>query len=417
MTQEPLSENAARQREGLIGLLAGVTFLIFFQAYMVAPMLPHLALEFHVSAQRIGLVVAAYLIPYGVSTLFYGLLSDRIGRRRIMLASLFAFAVLTALTVTSKSSTQLILWRFLTGVGASGVVPLALALIGTLFPYEQRGRPLGWLFGAMAGGMAFGSTLGVLLEPFIGWRDLFLLVSGIGFLALGLLSRFADLLGAPLTSSTLTIRDVLDGYRGLLVDTRARRTYIYVFLNSIFHSGVFTWLGLYFSQRYGLGEVGIGLTLLGYGIPGFLLGPFIGRLADRWGRRFLIPAGLFIATFSAAMLIVNLSLVLAAIAVTTLSLGYDMTQPLFAGIVTSLNQKRAGQAMGLNVFCLFSGFGVGSLLFAEALRCGLGVALGLFAILEVLLAGCSFVSFRSERAAYTRMNLAPTSAVISNERD
>jgi predicted MFS family arabinose efflux permease len=60
-------------------------------------------------------------------------------------------------------------------------------------------------------------------------------------------------------------------------------------LNAVFHSGVFTWLGLYFSRRYGLGEVGIGLAILGYGIPGFLLGPLIGRAADRWGEPCCCP--------------------------------------------------------------------------------------------------------------------------------
>src|SRR5438552_972521 len=176
---------------------------------MVAPMLPHLALEFHVSVQRIGLAVAAYLIPYGVSTLFYGLLSDRIGRRRIMLASLLAFSVLTAVTATSKSSTQLIVWRLLTGVGASGVVPLALALIGTLFPYQQRGRPLGWLFGAMAGGMAFGSTVGAVLEPFIGWRALFLGVSLVSAMVLGLLMPYQRLLGEAPPATPGTLRDLV----------------------------------------------------------------------------------------------------------------------------------------------------------------------------------------------------------------
>src|SRR2546430_10933107 len=54
-----------------------------------------------------------------------------------------------------------------------------------------------------------------------------------------------------------------------------------------------------------------------------------------------------------------------------LSLGYDMTQPLLAGIVTALGGKqRGGQAMGFNVFTLFTGFGFGSLLFGEALRLG-----------------------------------------------
>jgi len=51
---------------------------------------------FGVSSQTIGFIVPAYMLPYGVSMLFYGLLSDRLGRRRIMLASLLAFVVLTA---------------------------------------------------------------------------------------------------------------------------------------------------------------------------------------------------------------------------------------------------------------------------------------------------------------------------------
>src|SRR6266849_7748067 len=172
MIQAHFSESLARQRERLLRLLATTTFLIFFQAYMVAPMIPKLSGVFGVSPRVIGLIVPAYLIPYGVSTLFYGLLSDWIGRRRIMLASLFAFVLLSGLTATAHSASQLIIWRLVTGLGASGVVPLALALIGALFPYQERGGPLGWLFGAMAGGMAFGSTFGVLLAPLVGWRGI-----------------------------------------------------------------------------------------------------------------------------------------------------------------------------------------------------------------------------------------------------
>ena len=155
------------ERERLLRILAGATFLIFFQAYMVAPLIPHLAAAFSVSQERIGLIVPAYMVPYGIATLFYGLLADRIGRRRVLILSLSAFISLTVLTATAQTDTQLLMWRLVTGLGASGVVPLALSLIGQLFPYEQRGRPLGWLFGAMAGGMAFGSTVGVLAEPLL----------------------------------------------------------------------------------------------------------------------------------------------------------------------------------------------------------------------------------------------------------
>lgn len=84
-----------------------------------------------------------------------------------------------------------------------------------------------------------------------------------------------------------------------LAKARARRTYLYVLVNAVFHSGVYSWLGLYFARRYGVGEVGIGLALLGYGVPGFLFGPLVGRLADRVGRGRLIPVGLAVGSASA----------------------------------------------------------------------------------------------------------------------
>jgi hypothetical protein len=75
--------------------------------------------------------------------------------------------------------------------------------------------------------------------------------------------------------------------------------------NSMFHSGVFRWLGVYFQQRYGVGPVGIGLALLGYGVPGFLFGPLIGRAADRWGRARLLPIGLGLSALAGALLILD----------------------------------------------------------------------------------------------------------------
>jgi predicted MFS family arabinose efflux permease len=383
------------ERERLLRILAGATFLIFFQAYMVAPLIPHLAATFSVSEEHIGLIVPAYMIPYGIATLFYGVLADRIGRRRVLLASLAAFIALTALTATAQTATQLVLWRLATGLGASGVVPLALSLVGQLFPYQQRGRPLGWLFGAMAGGMAFGSTVGVLVEPLLDWRALFGGVAVLGGVALILLRPHGALLGGAGTG--LELRTVIAGYQSLLGTPRGLRTYSYVLLNGIFHSGVYTWLGAYFAQRYQLGEIGIGLALLGYGVPGFFLGPVIGRLADRWGRRGLIPAGMGVAAVAALVLAVSAPLIAAALAVTVLSLGYDMTQPLLAGIVTQLAPERPGQGMGLNVFCLFTGFGLGSLMFGLALRAGFPSAFVFFSSSQGALALLAVFLFSMER--------------------
>ncbi len=79
---------ASVERERLLRVLAAPTFLIFFQGYMVAPLIPRLSRTFGVSIETIGLIVPAYMIPYGISTLFYGLFSDHLGRWRFMRASL-----------------------------------------------------------------------------------------------------------------------------------------------------------------------------------------------------------------------------------------------------------------------------------------------------------------------------------------
>ena len=57
-----------------------------------------------------------------------------------------------------------------------------------------------------------------------------------------------------------TLGEVFRGYRTLLGSPRGRRTYGYVLVNSLFHSEVFTWLGVYLERRYGLGATGIGLA-------------------------------------------------------------------------------------------------------------------------------------------------------------
>ena len=396
------------QRERLLRLLAVTTFVIFFQAYMVAPIIPALSNVFRTSVETVGLIVPAYLIPYGIATLAYGLLADRIGIHRVMFASLGTFAALTMLTATAQSIEQLALWRIVTGIGASGVVPLALALVGRLYPYEQRGRPLGWLFGAMAGGMAFGSPLGAMIVPFIGWQGLFLVVGAAGAAVLFVLLPSRAIIAAAAQPVTGSLRDLFRGYKDLLRSPRGRRTYGYVLVNSMFHSGVFTWLGVYFERQYGIGPAGIGLTLLGSGVPGFLFGPLIGRAADHWGRARLLPIGLLISALAAAALMFGVPMILAPVVAMALSLGYDMTQPLFGGIVTSLGGKRAGQAMGLNVFTLFLGFGLGSLIFGTLLQFGFEGAFGLFAFVELTIALLSMALFRSE---------LPTRTVLSASRN
>jgi hypothetical protein len=98
----------------------------------------------------------------------------------------------------------------------------------------------------------------------------------------------------------------------------------------------------------------------------------------------------------AVLLAAPIPLLVVQVAIVTLSLGYDLTQPLLAGIVTDLPGNR-GQATGLMAFTLFTGFGLGSLLFQVALTWGFTAALSAFGGAALVAAGVAVPLFRSER--------------------
>lgn len=380
---------------GMVAVLTVAAFLIFAQAFMIAPILPRLAEVFGTRVGLIGLAVPAYLVPYGVISLVWGPLADRAGKRPVIVAGLAGFAALTAATATATTPALFILWRVAAGLAAGGVIPVGVALVGDVVPYQRRGHALGWLFGGMAGGMAVGSTAGALAEPAIGWANLFLVVAAAA--AVAVVAVIMTVPAPPPTTGPGAPRQVVRGYLTLLGDPRGRRTYGYIGFNAILHSGIYTWLGLYLHQRFGLGPIGIGLGLLGYGVPGFLLGPIIGRLADRFGRAHLIPAGLGIGALTAYGLAAPVPLAAVAILVTLLSLGYDLTQPLLAGIVTDLPGQH-GQAVALMAVILFTGFGLGSLLFQAALSYGFVSALGVFGTAAAAAAALAVPAFAREHA-------------------
>src|ERR1700745_2426042 len=96
--------------------------------------------EFNLSAAAAGGLASVTLIASGFGGLFFGILSDMIGRARALMFSILAYSVFTALNATATSVAQLILWRILVGLGLGGEWAAGSVLVAETWPAEHRGK-------------------------------------------------------------------------------------------------------------------------------------------------------------------------------------------------------------------------------------------------------------------------------------
>jgi len=376
--------------------MAVIAFLVFFNNAMFPPLLPSLAREFSVSPLDFRWLVPGFSLVYGTATLAYGVMSDRFGRTVILKRLLFLAALAMTVLSLAMDAKQLVVLRALSGFTTGGIVTISLSVIGDRYPYGVQGRPMGKMFGAIAAGMGLGVSLGPMISAIVGWRYTIRL-TGISFLfaSYWVHRRYQTQFSKSPREGVVFV--ILDEYRCILVASRGSRALLFILANGIFHGGVFAWLGVLLAERYKLGETGIGLVFIGYGVPDLILGALIGCWADRYGRRYVVPGGFFWAAACAGLIAFSPTPWIAALSIAAISIGFDATHPLMSSITTSIDPKHRGQVTGMTTFANFLGMTVGALLFRRLLLFGFTPALVAFAGLEAFLGLAAVVCFRTEK--------------------
>jgi MFS family permease len=135
-------------------------------------------------------VASIYLLACTVSMPLYGRLADTLGRKRVILFSISLFSVSSMLAATAQTMLQLIAFRGLQGLGAGGIMPVVLTILGDIFTLEERARIQG-LFSAVWGTASLaGPALGWFLIATLGWRSIFFVNLPFGIIAMAVLVRF-----------------------------------------------------------------------------------------------------------------------------------------------------------------------------------------------------------------------------------
>lgn len=144
--------------------------------------------------QHYSWVASIYLLACTVSMPLYGRLADALGRKRVILFAIALFALSSMLASTSRSMPELIAYRGLQGLGAGGIMPVVLTILGDIFTLEERAKIQG-LFSAVWGTASLaGPALGWFLVVTLGWRSIFFVNLPFGLIGMIVLMRsFHDL--------------------------------------------------------------------------------------------------------------------------------------------------------------------------------------------------------------------------------
>lgn len=169
------------------GLIALITFLSAFvplSTDLYLPALPGMALYFNVSADLANLTLILFFVFFGAGTLLWGPLSDKYGRKPVLLIGLSIYSAASFACVGSWDIYHLIAFRILQAIGGSGAFAVATAMIKDVYDSKSREPILAMVQSMVLISPAVAPVLGALLLKFTSWRGVFLVLAFIGLLAL-----------------------------------------------------------------------------------------------------------------------------------------------------------------------------------------------------------------------------------------
>ncbi len=274
------------------GIILFALWLLVFSAssqiMIITPILPQIGEELGIGESQLGTLVSAYSIMVGLFAFVAGPVSDKIGRRRILL---LGTAVMTGALLMHHFVVGY--YSFLAvrlGAGCAGGIlsGSAVSYIGDFFPYNRRGWATGWVMSGMAFGQIAGIPLGIVLADANGFKVPFYLFAGAMAATFVLIWFRVPQPDVQRAKGPLTVASAIRNYRAMLAQREiaaAVAAYFTMFIGvSLFVVYLPYWLG----QSLGVSQNAIaGLFVVG-GIANVLTGPQAGKLSDRIGRKRII---------------------------------------------------------------------------------------------------------------------------------
>lgn len=340
-----------------------LTFASTSQVMLISPLLPQISDELDVPPALGGALIGAYGAAAALAALITGPVSDRYGRRPLLLigAGLMAAALWGHAIATTFGG--LLVLRGLAGAGGGVLGGSAIAYVGDAFPYERRGWANGWVVSGFALGHVLGIPIGTIVGARWGFRVPFLGFAAVLTVAFVLIILVVPRPPVPL-SSELGLVSALRKYVALI---RSPRTRGMLAMYPLMFAGVslyVTYLPSWLEATFGANGDQVATMFFVGGIAATLTTPFAGRISDRIGRKGpILAACVLFASCAAATPYVIRSLAWSYpvffIAMVATSIRTPPTQSLASALVSS---EQRGSLLSLGSALGQAGFALGAAL-------------------------------------------------------
>jgi predicted MFS family arabinose efflux permease len=264
-------------------ILFGVLFLGVSDTQLVAPLLPLIAEDLQTTPGHAGIIVTTYSLAAAAFALIVGPLSDRAGRKKVLVAGLALFTITSVLTYHVYTFSSLVIVRAMTGLAAGTLSTSALSFAADYYPYAQRGRAMGILSMGYFVAFVVGVPAGALAASRFGWQWVFGCLSA----ASGLMLALA-ILRLPTDEQQVHSKRSAVGFMEHFRKTDRIAGMAAAFLTSGGVVGFLTYVGVWLKNSYELSVDRIGLIFMVSGIAAVAASPLSGWLSDRAGKRQVI---------------------------------------------------------------------------------------------------------------------------------
>ena len=337
-------------------MLAGMC--TFLNVYCTQPLLPYLQRLYNSSVIGISLTVSSTILAVALMAPIVGLMAESIGRKKVIVPSLYALTVPTLLAATSQSLHALIFWRFMQGLFVPGVIVVMMAYINEEFDASYVGRAMSaYVTGTVLGGF-LGRYISGLVAHHFDWRGSFL---AIGILNLGgaIVVQRALPKARNFVRSASVRKSIVEGWDHLR-NPRLLAVFGMGFAALFCLVGVFTYVNFYLAAPpFHLNSAQLGSVFCVY-LLGLIVTPLSGRFLDHHGIRHTALLAFGFALIGLALtLIRNLPLIIAGLAL--FSSGIFIFQAVGTVQTGVAAQRARSSAAGLYVTFYYIGGSLGAM--------------------------------------------------------